>query len=390
MKTALCTASAALVLAGCIPAVEMPGVFDPLTDPGWKRCAEELAVRQEQAMLDDLMLDSQRLICEAVVLGAEGRTDESMSMFSKAAAKDEEDHRPHYLAGRILSEAGRYDEALTEFERSHKRYPTLKVPAERLGRSIKKEKGAEEAAAFMERAVKRKLCDYGCKSLLAQTYHELDKDVFAKPVYEQMAAEEPWEPGAFVGLASLSNAEGDFAKEVFYLEKAAATKKFKELGVKQQAGIYYSTAFAKYNAGDYDGAASSIAEGVRLNPERADWLFLSGRIELKRNRPEAALTAFEAAEKIDPNLAAIHEGIGDVRTTLGDIPAARVAYNKAHQIEPADALFTLKLAHAAALDKDYDIAKRLYKEALSLAGAAGLPEDLVDTVSDLLSKRKKK
>ena len=380
----------ALFVVACVPAVEMPGVLEPLNDPKWKQCSDDLAERQEQAMLDDLMLDTQRLICQGVVLAEEGQIDRSMSLFAEAAVKDQKDHRPHYLAGRILADAGRYDEALTAFDRSHDRYPSLEIPTERLGRTIKKTKGPEEAAAFMERAMDRKLCSYGCMTLLAETYHELDKDVFAKPIYEKMTAEEPWEPGGFVGLASLSNAESDFIKEVFYLDKATATKNFVELSPKQQASVYYSLAFAKYNSKDYDGAQTVIDKAVSLDAGRADWQLLSGWINLKRGNAAGAVTAFESAEQIDPNLAAIPEGLGDAKLELQDIPGARTAYNRAHQLDRRNAIVTLKLAHAAALDEDLDIAKKLKKEAVASAGESGLPEDLLNTVTARIKSLKQK
>ena len=389
MKISIYTALTALLAVACVPAVEMPGVLEPINDPKWKQCAEDLAARQEQAMLDDLMLDTQRLVCQGVVLAAEGQVDRSMSLFAEAAVKDPKDYRPHYLAGRILADVSRYDEALTAFDRSHERYPALEVPAERLGRSLKKEKGGEEAASFLQRALDRKLCSYGCMTLLAETYHELDKDVFAKPIYEKMTAEEPWEPGGFVGLASLSNAESDFIKEIFYLEKATETKSFAELSHKQQASIYYSLAFAKYNSKDYDGAQKVIDQAVSLDPNRGDWQLLAGWINMKRGNAAGALTAFEAAEQIDPNLAAIPEGIGDAKLELLDIPEARTAYNRAHQLDRGNAVVTLKLSHAAALDADYDIAKKLYEDAVATAGDTGLPKDLLDTVSALLKKKKK-
>ena len=390
MKISILNVLTALFVVACVPAVEMPGVLDPLDDPKWKECADQLAARQEQAMLDDLMLDTQRLVCQGVVTAEEGRVDKSMSLLSQAAVKDPKDHRPHYLAGRILTDAGRYDEALTEFDRSHERYPSLEIPTERLGRTIKKTKGPEEAAAFLERAMERKLCSYGCMSLLAETYHELDKDVFAKPVYEKMTAEEPWEPGGFVGLASLSNTESDFIKEVFYLDKATSAKNFGELSPEQQASIYYSLAFAKYNSKDYDGAASVIDKAIGLNGDRADWQLLAGWINLKRGNAAGAVTAFEAAEQIDFNLVAIPEGIGDAKLELEDIPGAESAYRRAHRLDRGNAIVTLKLAHAVALNEDLAAAKKLKKEAVETAGEAGLPKDLLDTVTALIKSLKQK
>ncbi len=377
-----------LIVTGCLPTVQMPGVLDPLNDPKWKACAEDLAARQEQAMLDNFMLDSDRLVCQGVVTATEGKVNESMNLFAKAAVKDPKDHRPHYLAGRILTDEGRYDEALTAFERSYERYPALAVPTERMGRNIEKTKGAEESAAFLRRAMDRNLCDYGCKGLLAQLYKNLEKTVFAKPLYEQMAAEEPWEPAAFVGLAALSNAEGDFQKEISYLEKATAAKNFKELSTSQQGSIYYSLAFAKFNREDYFGARRVIEDAVKLNPNRADWYLLAGWIDLKTNNASQALASFEKAKSIDQNQAVIHEGIGDAEMVLGNFSNARNAYSRARIIDPSNALYSLKLAHAAALDGDQNIAKQWYDNAVASAGAVGLPKELLEKVSALIENNK--
>jgi tetratricopeptide (TPR) repeat protein len=388
-KTAACIAISAIMLFGCVPSVEMPGVLSPINDPKWKKCADDLAARQEQAMLDDLMLDTNRLTCQGVVLAADGKTDKSLQLLAEAGVKDPKDSRPHYLAGRILADAGRYDEALTEFERSHERDPSLEIPTARLGRTLKETKGAEEATSFLRRAVDRKLCPYSCMQFLAETYHEIDKNVFAKPIYEQMAAEAPWEPGAFVGLASLANADKDFDKEISYLQKATEAKNFKELSDKQKASIFFSLAFAKYNKKEYEGAKAIIDLATRLDPNRADWHLLAGWIELKGDKAAQALISFDKAKAIDPNYAAIYEGIGDAELALSNIQGARSAYSRARQIDPSNALVTLKTAHAAALADDFQIAEKLFEDATSAAGATGLPKDLVEKVSKLIAKHKK-
>ncbi len=389
-RAVITVATVGIFPLGCVPAVEMPDVLSPLNNPKWKQCADDLAARQEQAMLDDLLLDTQRLTCRGVVSAAEGKVNEGLELLNQASVKDPKDHRPNYLAGRILADAGRYDEALTEFERSHERNPTLEIPTARLGRTLKESKGGEEAASFLRRAVDRKLCPYNCMQFLAETYHGLDKDVFAKPIYEQMTAETPWEPGAYVGLASLANKEGDFDKEISYLNKATEAKNFQTLSDKQKASVYYSLAFAKYNKGDFEGAKTIIDTATRLDPNRADWHLLAGWIELKGDKAAQALISFEKAKDIDPNYAAIYEGMGDAKIALNDIQGARTAYSRARQIDRSNARVTLKTAYAAALADDFDIAEDLFEQASTSGGASALPKDLVEKTSKLIAKHKKR
>jgi tetratricopeptide (TPR) repeat protein len=374
-------------IVACLPAPSIPGVLEPLDSKKWKRCADELSKRESGAMLDDLTLDSSTLLCQGVVSAAEGKTDKALELFTEASVADKEDHRPHYLAGRVLAEAGRYEEAITAFERSYKRYPSMAVPSERLGRTIAKKSSPEEATRFLRRANMRGLCPYGCKGLLAQYLHELDKDSEAEEIYNEMVTSDPGEPAGWVGLASIQNAKGDFKGEKGYLEKALASEHFKDIGKLQKADIYYSLGFAKYNLQDYAGARSALDEALGLNAKRADWYVLAGWIALKEDNAAKALSSFDTARDLDPHLPAIHAGIGDAQLALGNVPGARVAYNLAHELDPTNGVFTLKTAHAAALAQDFEIAKKLLEEAKNLSGA-GLPKDLVQKVTSLLAKKK--
>ena len=110
---------------------------------------------------------------------------------------------------------------------------------------------------------------------------------------------------------------------------------------------------------------------------------LAGWIALKQDQAAKAIIAFDTAKELDPNLAAIHEGIGDAGLALGNVPGARTAYARAKEIDPTSGVLALKGAHAAAMDRDFEIAKKLLNDAKHMSGA-GLPLDLVQKVVDLL------
>ena len=377
-------ALAALAAAGCAPGLEMPPVNEPLDSAAWAKCAGEAEQRESVALIDAATLAEPRLVCRAATLAAAGKTDEALDLLTEAGVRDKKDHRPHYLAGRILAAAGRYEEALTAFQKSAERYPQMEVPTERLGREMMKKDGDAAALSFVSKADERGLCPYGCRGLLAELHHRAGDDVKAKEVYEKMTAADPAEPQAFVGLAGLSNAAGDYAAESELLTKATEAGHFEDLGPQARADIYYSQAFARYNAHKTKGAAASIERALELKADHADWWVLAGWIQLRLEDPAIALVKFEKAAGLDAKLAAAQTGRGDAELALGRRADAIAAYEAAKALDPKSAVIVLKLAKAKALDRQLDAARALFDEAVAL-DKEHLPADLVKEVSALVN-----
>ncbi len=373
----------AFLLAACGPAVKLPPVQEPLDSEEWSRCSGELKERESAGLIDDLTLDSKTLVCKGVVAAAEGKTNRAVELLTEAGVRDKEDHRPHYLAGRVLAEAGRYEEALAAFERSQERYPEMEVPAERLGRRVAKKDGDTQARTFLLKAEERGLCPYGCRGLLARLHHKAGDDDSARTLYETMIKDEPGEPSAYVGMASLSNATGDHMAESEWLTKATRAAHFKDLSTAAQADIHYSHAFARYNARKFKGGAASIDRATSLQGDRADWWVLSGWLQLNLKDPAIALTKFDKAATLDEKLSAAHIGRGDAMIELGREGDAVVAYERAKKQDPSNAVIILKLAHAKALGKDLDAARALLDEAITM-DREHLPPELISKVTKLL------
>lgn len=381
--SATLTAAISALLLSCAPAVKLPGVHEPLDSGEWQRCAGELAQREAVALIDDLTLDAKTLLCQGVVLVSEGKVEEGLDLLTESGVRNKEDHRPHYLAGRILAEQGRYEEALSAFEKSAKRFPAMEVPTERLGRKALDRDGPEEAKAFLLKANDRGLCTYGCKGLLAKLYHREGKTTEAESIYKQMIEEKPEEPAAYVGMAGMRNSSADYKAEAQLLQTATEKKGFSELNPVQQADILFSLAFARYNGEEYAVAARVIDRAISLKDNHSDWYILAGWIALKRDRNKDALDLFETAQNKDPRIAASHAGIGDAKIALNDTDGARVAYEKARELEPMDPVTILKLAYAIARAGDTDGARKLLAEAVRL-DREHLPESLVTKVTDLI------
>ena len=379
----LWSSCAALALAGCTPGLAMPPVNEPLDSAAWEACAGEAEARESVAMIDDLTLDARRLVCRGAALAGDGEIEEALDLLTEAGVRDKKDHRPHYLAGRILAEQGRYEEALTAFQKAAERYPSMEVPTERLGRQVLARDGEAAAAAFVTKADERGLCPYGCQGLRAELCHRAGDDAAAKAIYEKMVADRPDEPQAYVGLAALANAAGDHLAESELLTKATEAKLFAELGPEARANIHYSHAFARYNARKYKGAQKSIERAIELVPDRADWWVLAGWIALKLEDPAVALVKFEKAAALDEKLAAAQAGRGDAMLALGRTADAATAYRRAQDLDPQSAVILLKLAVAVAKGGDLEAAKALMEQAIAL-DKDHLPADLLKEVSALV------
>ena len=378
----LCAAAA--IAAACGPGVQVPPVNEPLKSKAWAACAGDAEGREAVAMIDDLTLDTTRLVCRGATLAADGKTDEALDLLTEAGVRDKEDHRPHYLAGRILADAGRYEEALTAFQKSAERYPSMEVPTERLGRQVRERDGDAAALSFVAKADERSLCPYGCRGLLAELHHAAGDDAKAKEIYDKMVKSDPGEPQAYVGLAALSNAAGDYLAESDLLTKAVEAKKFKELGPEAQANVHYSHAFSRYNARKYKGAVKSIDRALELKGDRADWWVLAGWIALKLEDPAVALVKFDKAAALDDKIAAAQTGRGDAMLALGREEDAIVAYQRAKPLDSGNAVIVLKLAKAKAKAGATDEAKALFDEAVAL-DKEHLPADLLKEVSALVN-----
>jgi len=375
---------AAALAAACGPGVKVPPVNEPLDSKAWADCAGDAESREAVAMIDDLTLDTTRLECRAATLAAAGKTDEALDLLTEAGVRDKKDHRPHYLAGRILGDAGRYEEALAAYQKSAERYPSMEVPTERLGRQVRARDGDAAALTFVGKADERGLCPYGCKGLLAELHHAAGDDAKAKEIYDKMVKDDPAEPAAYVGLAALSNSAGDYLAESDLLTQATEVAKFTELGPEAQANVHYSHAFSRYNARKYKGAVKSIDRALELKGDRADWWVLAGWISLRLEDPAIALVKFDKAAALDDKIAAAQTGRGDAMLALGREEDAIVAYQRAKTLDPANAVILLKLAKAKAKAGAADEAKALFDEAVAL-DKDHLPADLLKEVSALVN-----
>ncbi len=387
--TFLIGAMLAAVMAGCGPSARLPSVQEPLDSKAWEDCSGEPDEPQDPnapRLAEELTSNAKSMTCKGVVTAARGNVEEGLEILNEAAIKDKKDHRPLYLSGRILAEQGRYEEALTAFERSAKRFPSIEVPVERVGRKIEGKESPEAALAFLLMARDRQLCPYGCMGLIAELYQKGGEHEKAEATYVEMISTAPGEPSAYVGMAGIRNQAGEHHEEVKMLEQAQKARHFADLSDVQKANIYFSLAFARYNAEDFGSAQVAIERALELREGLPEWLVLAGWIEMKRDQPEVAERWFAKARLADSRFAAAHEGIGDAKIARGKIHQAIGAYRSAADLDPTSTVYMLKLAYVNALIGDLETADSLVRNAARLDGEH-LPEELLSKVNELLEEK---
>ncbi|MCK9523264.1 MAG: tetratricopeptide repeat protein [Proteobacteria bacterium] len=366
----------------CTPAVTLPPINEPLQSAAWQNCADEIGARTASSMIDSLKFKGSALICEAVIDAQNGNTDAALDKLNQAAVHDPDDANPHYLSGRILTEVERYEEALTAYERAEKRNTNLAIPTEEMGRRILAQRNDDEALIFLERADRRGLCDYSCQGLLGRLLYRKDRKDEAIRIFDEMIREHPDEPNAHIGIASMRNFDGDFEGESLALTRAIESLGFAQWPEAEQAKVYYSHAFARYNARKYPGAAKSIDRALRVSAP-ADWLLLAGWIQLQLNDAALALVQFDKSIAANARLGEAHVGRGDALMILRRQRDAALAYEAACGIDATHALWHLKHAHALAVIGNTDAAQQAYDRAVA-RGAENLPGDLFAKVTKLL------
>ncbi|MBN2718412.1 MAG: tetratricopeptide repeat protein [Deltaproteobacteria bacterium] len=367
----------------CSPPIMLPPVQEPLDSVAWKNCAAEAEARTGRSMIDDITKDSPALMCKGVALSNEKKhEDEAVEMLTESALLDKADYRPYWLSGRVLTRAGRYEEALTHFSRAKKRAPNMEVPVVKLAQMVVEERGDLEAMLFLEKARERDMCTFSCRGMLADQYHKAGRVDDAKKIYKDMIDENPDDPEAYIGLARISNVAREFDKEADYLREAIKSKGYDALDEERQATLYFSEAFALYNAEKYKTAKKRLEKAMRTQSP-AEWLLLAGWIELKLGESAMALIQFEKAIKKNDKLAAAHAGAGDAAKALGNLKDARDFYRQATTLDPTNGVDRLKLAAVYIDRKEYDKAETQLDDAIKL-GEDKLPPKLLQQVKDAL------
>ena len=81
---------------------------------------------------------------------------------------------------------------------------------------------------------------------------------------------------------------------------------------------------------------------------------------------QKALQHFQAAERLAPNEPAMHDLLGDAQRALNNLPAARAAYTRGHELNRRDASLLQQRGHVNSFAGDYAAARADYDSSMAL------------------------
>jgi|GEM_PF-517263 len=118
--------------------------------------------------------------------------------------------------------------------------------------------------------------------------------------------------------------------------------------------------------GQFDAAIAAFDAAIRLDPDDALAHYNLGRVYYLQDQMEQAAAAFEKAIQIDPEMAEAHTNLGAVYRAQGRVEEAIAACETAIQLDPNDDMAYYNLALAYSDQGQLDEAIAAYGEALRI------------------------
>jgi len=114
----------------------------------------------------------------------------------------------------------------------------------------------------------------------------------------------------------------------------------------QDDSVLFRLASLDYDLARYDKGRDAIQEALALAPSEWIYHFLSGLIEGRSGKLEAARASLGIAVRLNPSAADAHNALGEVELRQGEISAAEASFQKAVELDPAEASYKTNLEAA--------------------------------------------
>jgi len=153
-------------------------------------------------------------------------------------------------------------------------------------------------------------------------------DVQAEARFKRSLRRDPRSLGALCGLAALFLRRG-------WVEEAQRLLHHALRQTRESAEVWSLLAQTQLARGRLLEAEESTRQALRISPDDAQHWIRMASVNNRLLRPEAALAAYERAERLDPALPLLHLSIGHVLKTLGRRKECERVYRECIAREPA-------------------------------------------------------
>lgn len=214
----------------------------------------------------------------------------------------------------------------------------------------------------------------GAEYLRGLVLYQQGKLEDAAKAFDRAVVENPSDVEAMKMEGASLFREGKVAKAIALLEKSqgASTK----LNVDPQ----YVLGLAYIDANRYDDARHAFATQFDLAPDSASAYLLEGRMMLRRDYVDAAVSATKKALELKPDLPRAHLLLGQLALAKGDLPEAISQLVMERNLNPMDGAVYDRLGDAFARSGDYANAEKALDRAVLLEPTLNIPYILLGQV----------
>src|SRR6266702_828154 len=264
------------------------------------------------------------LLRKGVVARQNGDFLSAIEAFRAVLAIQPDRSEAHIDLGEALSAAGRFDEAIEESERALASAPVKETVRMNLAMAYYKNGDLNHARREFEAVHAARPLDLSVALLLGYTLNKLDRP-----------------------------------------SEAAAVLTPLEQGNESNMQLEYVLAYAQIQSGNVAEGLPRIEKVARATNSADAWV-MAGSAHLNRGKMHDAQVDLEAAAKLNPALPRLNTMIGQACYALGDIPAAVTAFRAALRTDPNDYDANVGLGVLQMKQGDYESAKPLLELALQL------------------------
>ncbi len=259
---------------------------------------------------------------------ATGQKEQGFSELETAVGLDSQSFQADFALIMARMRDKQYDKALEAVATLEKKQPNTPVPHNLRGMILTAKNDLAGARASFEQAVKIEPSFFPAAANLASLDLRDNKPEDAKKRYDSVLAKDPKNYQAYIALARHAARYGGKKEDIIgYLQKGKANN---------PGAIPPVMALATYmidnnNAKD---AITVLQESLQQNLEKPELLDLLGMAFLKTNERAQALETYDRMLKQDPNSAALHYRMGELKLALRDEAGALGSFRRSAELQP--------------------------------------------------------